>query len=275
MSAPALVCVLIVAIALIVVLIVRVKLHPALALTLAAFGVGIVTGTPGHPRRHDRNRCGRDRATWVMMLIGFIAGIPVFVEVGFVLLVPLVFVIARQAKISVIKIGIPLVTSLMVVHCIVPPHPAATAIAGTLWERTSERSSLSACSSACPAPQSAVPCSRASASEAPSPLPSQRAGSPRAARETRALTRRRRGGSPRRSPSRTGACPASGSLSSRSCCPSSSWSGALSWSRCFPRAAGPCPSSTSSATRSTRCSSRSSSPTGRSASGAAGGERPA
>ena len=33
---------------------------------------------------------GRDRATWVMMLIGFIAGIPVFVEVGFVLLVPLV-----------------------------------------------------------------------------------------------------------------------------------------------------------------------------------------
>jgi len=67
-----------------------------------------------------------------MMLIGFIAGIPVFVEVGFVLLVPLVFVIARQAKISTIKIAIPLVTSLMVVHCIVPPHPAATAIAGTL-----------------------------------------------------------------------------------------------------------------------------------------------
>lgn len=75
---------------------------------------------------------GRDRAAWVMMLIGFIAGIPVFVEVGFVLLVPLVFVIARQAKISTIKIAIPLVTSLMVVHCIVPPHPAATAIAGTL-----------------------------------------------------------------------------------------------------------------------------------------------
>lgn len=46
MSAPALICVLIVAIALIVVLIVKVKLHPALALTLAAFGVGIVTGTP-------------------------------------------------------------------------------------------------------------------------------------------------------------------------------------------------------------------------------------
>ena len=171
MSAPALVCVLIVAIALIVVLIVRVKLHPALALTLAAFGVGIVTGTPldtlgdtietgvggtlgflaliigfgsilgkmlevsGGAERIAKSllhRLGRDRATWVMMLIGFIAGIPVFVEVGFVLLVPLVFVIARQAKISVIKIGIPLVTSLMVVHCIVPPHPAVTAIAGTL-----------------------------------------------------------------------------------------------------------------------------------------------
>ena len=171
MSAPALICVLIVAIALIVVLIVKVKLHPALALTLAAFGVGIVTGTPldalgdtieagvggtlgflaliigfgsvlgkmlevsGGAERIANSLLhwlGRDRATWVMMLIGFIAGIPVFVEVGFVLLVPLVFVIARQAKISTIKIAIPLVTSLMVVHCIVPPHPAATAIAGTL-----------------------------------------------------------------------------------------------------------------------------------------------
>lgn len=171
MSAPALICVLIVAIALIVVLIVKVKLHPALALTLAAFGVGIVTGTPldalgdtieagvggtlgflalvigfgsilgkmlevsgGAERIADSllHWLGHDRAAWVMMLIGFIAGIPVFVEVGFVLLVPLVFVIARQAKISAIKVAIPLVTSLMVVHCIVPPHPAATAIAGTL-----------------------------------------------------------------------------------------------------------------------------------------------
>ena len=48
----------------------------------------------------------------LMMLIGFIAGIPVFVEVGFVLLVPFVFVIARQAKISAIKVAVPLVTSL-------------------------------------------------------------------------------------------------------------------------------------------------------------------
>ncbi|CZE47501.1 gluconate:H+ symporter [Campylobacter geochelonis] len=77
-------------------------------------------------------KLGKDRASLVMMLVGFIAGIPVFVEVGFVLLVPLVYVISRQMGINPIKIGIPLATSLMTVHCIVPPHPAATAIVSIL-----------------------------------------------------------------------------------------------------------------------------------------------
>lgn len=67
-----------------------------------------------------------------MMLVGFIAGIPVFVEVGFVLLVPLVLVVAKEIGVSRIKIGIALATSLMTVHCMVPPHPAATSIVATL-----------------------------------------------------------------------------------------------------------------------------------------------
>lgn len=171
MSTTALIAVLIAAIILIVVLIVKVRLHPALSLTIAAFAVGVVTGTPledladtvengvggtlgflaliigfgailgkllevsgGAERIASTllDKLGRKRATWVMMVIGFIAGIPVFVEVGFVLLVPLVFVVAREAKIPPIKIAIPLGVALMVVHCIVPPHPAATAIAGML-----------------------------------------------------------------------------------------------------------------------------------------------
>jgi GntP family gluconate:H+ symporter/D-serine transporter len=41
-------------------------------------------------------------------------------------------VVAKEAGISRVKVGIPLATALMVVHCILPPHPAATAIAGTL-----------------------------------------------------------------------------------------------------------------------------------------------
>src|SRR5437879_7591000 len=55
----------------------------------------------------------------------FIVGIPVFFQVGFVLLIPLVFTIARRTGMSLVKIGIPLVAGLSVVHGMVPPHPAA------------------------------------------------------------------------------------------------------------------------------------------------------
>ncbi|WP_449433658.1 GntT/GntP/DsdX family permease [Pseudomonas putida] len=76
--------------------------------------------------------CGEKNAPWAMMLVGFIAGIPVFFEVGFVLLIPLIYVVARQTRISMLCLGVPLATSLMVVHCMLPPHPAATAITGML-----------------------------------------------------------------------------------------------------------------------------------------------
>jgi GntP family gluconate:H+ symporter len=62
---------------------------------------------------------------WAIMLVGFIVGIPVFFQVGFVLLIPLVFTIARRTGMSLIKIGIPLVAGLSVVHGMLPPHPAA------------------------------------------------------------------------------------------------------------------------------------------------------
>ena len=59
------------------------------------------------------------------MVVAFILGIPVFFQVGFVLLIPLVFTIARRTGMSLIKIGIPLVAGLSVVHGMLPPHPAA------------------------------------------------------------------------------------------------------------------------------------------------------
>ena len=59
------------------------------------------------------------------MFVAFILGIPVFFQVGFVLLIPLVFTIARRTGLSLIKIGIPLVAGLSVVHGMLPPHPAA------------------------------------------------------------------------------------------------------------------------------------------------------
>lgn len=68
---------------------------------------------------------GERRVHWALMFVAFIVGIPVFFQVGFVLLIPLVFTIARRTGTSLVKVGIPLVAGLSVVHGMVPPHPAA------------------------------------------------------------------------------------------------------------------------------------------------------
>jgi GntP family gluconate:H+ symporter len=68
---------------------------------------------------------GERRVHWAIMIVAFIVGIPVFFQVGFVLLIPLVFTIARRTGMTLIKIGIPLVAGLSVVHGMLPPHPAA------------------------------------------------------------------------------------------------------------------------------------------------------
>src|SRR2546427_632340 len=68
---------------------------------------------------------GERRVHWAVMVVAFIVGIPVFFQVGFVLLIPLVFTIARRSGLSLVKIGIPLVAGLSVVHGMMPPHPAA------------------------------------------------------------------------------------------------------------------------------------------------------
>src|SRR5918997_3342327 len=67
---------------------------------------------------------GERRVHWAIMIVAFIVGMPVFFQVGFVLLVPLVFTIARRTGMSLIKVGLPLVAGLSVVHGLVPPHPA-------------------------------------------------------------------------------------------------------------------------------------------------------
>lgn len=73
---------------------------------------------------------GEKRVHWAIMFVAFIVGIPVFFQVGFVLLIPLVFTIARRTGMSLVKIGLPLVAGLSVVHGMVPPHPAAMLAVG-------------------------------------------------------------------------------------------------------------------------------------------------
>jgi GntP family gluconate:H+ symporter len=68
---------------------------------------------------------GEKRVPWSMMCAGLVVGLPVFFEVGFVLLVPIAFTVARRTRTSLILVGLPMVAGLSVVHGLVPPHPAA------------------------------------------------------------------------------------------------------------------------------------------------------
>jgi GntP family gluconate:H+ symporter len=62
---------------------------------------------------------------WAMMFVAIIVGLPVFFEVGFVLLIPIAFNVAKRTKKSLLLIGLPMVAGLSVVHGLIPPHPAA------------------------------------------------------------------------------------------------------------------------------------------------------
>lgn len=70
------------------------------------------------------DRFGEQRVHWAMMLVGFIVGIPVFFEVGVILLIPIVFTVAKKTRMSLLQIGIPILAGLSTVHGLVPPHPA-------------------------------------------------------------------------------------------------------------------------------------------------------
>jgi GntP family gluconate:H+ symporter len=68
---------------------------------------------------------GEKRVPWAMMAIGFLVGLPVFFEVGFVLLIPIAFTVARRTRTSLILVALPMLAGLSVVHGLIPPHPAA------------------------------------------------------------------------------------------------------------------------------------------------------
>jgi GntP family gluconate:H+ symporter len=149
---------------LLLVLIIRLRLHAALALMIAALGLGIVSGMPlGQVpvsfttgvgglmgriaiilglgavlgRLLDRSGaatalsnflvevCGPRRISWAMLALGILVGMPVFFEVGLVLLMPIVAAAAKRSGQPPIRVAIPLLAGLSIMHGTVPPHPAA------------------------------------------------------------------------------------------------------------------------------------------------------
>nr|WP_231645515.1 gluconate:H+ symporter [Mycolicibacterium mengxianglii] len=151
-----------VGIAVIVVLITVVKLHPFLALIFGGLAVGFVAGenlttvlgsfTDGFGTTAAgvgilialgamfakllADSGGADEIVdtivghssprmlpWSMALVGAIIGLPMFFEIGLVLLMPVIYLVARRSGLSLITVGIPALAGLSAMHGFVPPHP--------------------------------------------------------------------------------------------------------------------------------------------------------
>jgi len=159
------------AIALLLVLILVVKLHAFLALLLASMALGLAAGMPpdkvlksiqagfgdalgfiavvvglgamiGRYLEYSGGgraladwlleRFGKERAVWAVLVASFLVGLPIFFEVGVVILAPVVWNLARETKRSLLFYGLPMLAALTITHSLVPPHPAPAAAAQLL-----------------------------------------------------------------------------------------------------------------------------------------------
>ncbi|MFF5407363.1 gluconate:H+ symporter [Streptomyces misionensis] len=151
-----------VGIVVIVLLITKFKLHAFLALTIGSLALGAAAGAPldkvltsfttglgstvastgvlialgatlgklltdsgGADQVVDTilAKAGGRAMPWAMVLIASVIGLPIFFEVGIVLLIPVVLMVAKRGNYSLMRIGIPALAGLSVMHGLIPPHP--------------------------------------------------------------------------------------------------------------------------------------------------------
>jgi gluconate transporter len=70
---------------------------------------------------------GKERAAWAILVAAYLVGLPIFFEVGFIIIVPLVWNLTRESKRSLLFYGLPMAAALTMTHSLVPPHPAPAA----------------------------------------------------------------------------------------------------------------------------------------------------
>lgn len=75
---------------------------------------------------------GEKNASWALMITGFFVAIPVFFDVAFIILVPLLYSLQRKTKKSLLLYGIPLLAGLAITHSFIPPTPGPVAVADIL-----------------------------------------------------------------------------------------------------------------------------------------------
>ncbi len=60
---------------------------------------------------------------WAMALLAIIIGIPMFFEIGLVLLLPVIVLVTQRSGLRLMRIAIPALAGLSVLHGLIPPHP--------------------------------------------------------------------------------------------------------------------------------------------------------
>lgn len=78
------------------------------------------------------NKFGEKNAPFALGMTGFIFGIPVFVDVGFIVLIPIIFSVARRLGGNILVYSLPIGLSMLLVHVMLPPHPGIVAGAQNL-----------------------------------------------------------------------------------------------------------------------------------------------
>ena len=79
---------------------------------------------------HFTAKLGARRVAVALTAVGFLVAIPVFFEVGIIVLVPIVYAFAKIAKVHPVKFGLPMAGIMLAIHVAVPPHPGIVAGAG-------------------------------------------------------------------------------------------------------------------------------------------------
>jgi Gnt-I system high-affinity gluconate transporter len=88
-----------------------------------------VSGAAGQISNYLIKKFGKKNIQWAVLITGFLVGIPLFYNAGLVILVPIVFSIAKESGVSILQIAIPMAASLSVTHGFLPPHPGPLGLA--------------------------------------------------------------------------------------------------------------------------------------------------
>ena len=78
------------------------------------------------------NKFGEQNASWALVIAGFCIAIPVFFDVAFIILVPIIYSLQRKTKKSLLLYAIPLLAGLAITHAFIPPTPGPVAVADIL-----------------------------------------------------------------------------------------------------------------------------------------------